>query len=163
MQLYDGRDQKLMIDYTFANITGSGWLKSNPLLAQVFGNLDSFKFNQITVNEWGKLNITLTELLWADSAVFNDITGWINNNLLRQDSNRRDNRYKKIKDLMFKELEMKLVPGMYFGGAEFDELYIGKEQNWDMILDEKVHNLKELPNWYVHPYNRPKVQMFTQK
>lgn len=63
-----------------------------------------------------------------DSGRFNDARNALNN-YLASDPTDTNHRYKEIVwngYFMFKEMELKVVPGMIFYGFEFDNLFIGK-------------------------------------
>ena len=85
------------------------------------------------------------EILMDNSDAFNEAKDHLTNDYLRNVDS-RNNRYKEIKwngYLMFKEMELKIVDGMMFFGAEFDDLYIGRVQNWSEI--EPHNNYHSMP------------------
>lgn len=127
IQMVDARDGRVMTDFTMTGLKLDGWVKSHPLYSQVYGHVDS-NLDDVVVNNEGYLASPQPELLLASSGKVRDMANDFSGFLGRESD--RNNRWHKIKGLMFSQLEAKMVPGLFFLGAQFDELFIGKAQNW---------------------------------
>lgn len=87
-------------------------------------------FSSTGVANQGSVYMDPREVMLDTSDSFVDFRNYITNSILR-DVDNRGNRYKKIAaigwdSLIFKELEVKLVNGLMFIGAEFDDMFIGR-------------------------------------
>lgn len=75
-------------------------------------------------------------LVYDNSDSLSRFRDWINNNLLKSASD-TSNRYKEVEfageALMFKEMEVVLKNDLVFFSAEFDDLFIGRRQNWSAL------------------------------
>lgn len=90
--------------------------------------MKEFSFSNITVHNSIYKDLDINELIWKNSGKFNNIKDGFRG-YLNPDLSNLDNRYKEIVwngYFMFKELELKVAPGMGFFGFEFDNLFIGK-------------------------------------
>jgi hypothetical protein len=98
-------------------------------------------YENVKINNPGFVHPDLDSLWMSTSDLFNSIKNGFNDRLYQGGFDGRNNRYKEIVwngHFMFKELELRLVDGMLFAGAEFDDLYIGKVQNWSAIQKIKA-------------------------
>jgi hypothetical protein len=130
--LTDGNTGDLIYDFSYLGISIDINVQSNPLFSQIFGNI-SPKFESVRVNRQGSAYADVNSLLAVSSDEFNDRRDWFNGNILKgsDDQNNRHHEINWIKGFfVFREMEMKVVDGLLFFGAEFDDMYIGRPQNW---------------------------------
>jgi hypothetical protein len=103
--------------------------------------MNTLKFDEIVINTPTEFTENM-DLMWmTNSDKFNGIRNGFNDKLYKGGFDGRGNLYKEILwhgYFMFKEIEIVFYQGMIFAGAEFDDLYIGKVQNWSAIEKTKV-------------------------
>lgn len=125
----DEQSQEFLADYELDGVGLGLTLKSRKEFAQIYGSIDSFTFNSQKINKQGKVKLDIREILKDDSQACVDYKDDVNSKYL-MDEAARANRYKKVKNFFFEEMELKVVDGLIYFGASFDDLYLGKPQTW---------------------------------
>lgn len=86
-------------------------------------------FHGQKINEEGSLDLDIREIVRDDSKACVNFQNHYNNEKLR-DIFARQNRYKRIEDMFFEQVELNVKDGMMYLGFTFDDLYLGRPQNW---------------------------------
>jgi hypothetical protein len=94
-----------------------------------------FEFSTWKVNKQGSVYMDPREVELDTSQAFEDFRDFLANEILTGTGS-RNNRFPELIDgIWFRQLELKLVPGLMFLGAEFNDLMIGRPQNWSSVRD----------------------------
>ena len=114
-----------MTDFSLDAVNFDMNVTSQPLIAEVDNNLNNLKFNYQKVNKQGNEYLDVREIMRDNSNAFDDAGDEIN-----QLFGLRHKQYNPL--VFFKELEIKIGTGLMFFGLTFDDLYLGRPQDWNV-------------------------------
>ena len=101
------------------------WIGSKPNITEVDNAIiqKHFMFQSQKINKQGNVELDVRDIMHDNSNALDDLRDDINSYF--------GQRHKELNPLVFfDELEVEIVNSLFFAGVTFDDIYLGRPQDW---------------------------------